>query len=184
MGCHTWFSRPVTQEEFKLIKDYALTDALNCVSYMGKQREQFIEAVKRSLETNEPCYYGMNWWQADFGTFNPELVERVSGALITSRYDMHTKQFWYYVDVSLPSDYIDCNFGTYSAFMDSGDWKRVDFPYFHDVFRVCHYNNKVLRRMKDVRRFLGKRYFELTDFQRERLSRFFRMYPGGIITFG
>ena len=29
MGCHTWFSRPITAEEFELMKQYAPTEIYN-----------------------------------------------------------------------------------------------------------------------------------------------------------
>ena len=29
MGCHTWFSRPVTEEELAVFKSYAIEDAYN-----------------------------------------------------------------------------------------------------------------------------------------------------------
>ena len=29
MGCHTWFSRPVTEEELSVFKSHAIEDAYN-----------------------------------------------------------------------------------------------------------------------------------------------------------
>lgn len=31
MGCHTWFSRPITTEEFELIKEYAPTEMYDLI---------------------------------------------------------------------------------------------------------------------------------------------------------
>ena len=35
MGCHTWFSRPVTEEELSVFKSHAIEDAYNTGSKGG-----------------------------------------------------------------------------------------------------------------------------------------------------
>ena len=55
---------------------------------------------------------------------------------------------------------------------------------YHDTFRIYNYPRKIIRSRRGLRKFLRKRYFELTDNQLEKISEFFREYPGGVITFG
>lgn len=60
----------------------------------------------------------------------------------------------------------------------------VDVEKFHDTFRVKNYPSKVIHSRKELRRWMGKKYFELKECQFEMISEFFRENPGGIITFG
>ena len=56
--------------------------------------------------------------------------------------------------------------------------------YFHDIFRVEHYPEWIIRNKRQLRRKMKKRYFELTERQHELLNEFWKRYPDGIITFG
>lgn len=60
----------------------------------------------------------------------------------------------------------------------------VDVEEYYDLFRVKGYPEKVIRNRKELRKYLRKRYFQLTDEQLEKISEFFKRYPGGVITFG
>lgn len=55
---------------------------------------------------------------------------------------------------------------------------------YNDTFRISNYPRKIIRSRRCLRKFLRKRYFTLTDKQLERVSQFFKEYPGGVITFG
>lgn len=59
-----------------------------------------------------------------------------------------------------------------------------DLYRFHDVFRVKSYPRKEIHNMRELRRFLRRHYFELTQEQRSKCAKFFRLYPGGFICFG
>ena len=48
---------------------------------------------------------------------------------------------------------------------------------FHDVFRVKNYSRREIHSMRELRRFLRKRYFELTEDQYRKCVKFFRLYP-------
>lgn len=66
----------------------------------------------------------------------------------------------------------------------NGSGLYIDVIKYIDTFRVPNYPRRIIRSRRDLRRFLRKRYFKLTDKQLERVSQFFREYPGGVITFG
>lgn len=66
----------------------------------------------------------------------------------------------------------------------NGSGLYTDVIKYIDTFRVPNYPRKIIRSRRDLRKFLRKRYFKLTDKQLERVSQFFREYPGGVITFG
>jgi len=55
---------------------------------------------------------------------------------------------------------------------------------FHDNFRVKNYPKWIIHNRHELRKKMRKKYFELTQEQLNDISRFFKLYPGGIITFG
>lgn len=176
MGCHTWFSRPITIEEFKLMEEYALEDAEKIFGDTKENRELCpssiipynIELIKRSLETNEACYYGMTWYEAGFGHNNPELIKKLGDIPYIRIFKNRGQK-------GINSVYIDASL-------------RVEFENnifkFHDVFRIHNYPNKVIYNKHELRRFLRKKYFDLTEEQLKKISIFFKLYPGGVIDFG
>lgn len=60
----------------------------------------------------------------------------------------------------------------------------VEAPEYHDTFRVYNYPRKVIYSRRGLRRWLRKRYFELTEEQLNKISEFFKNNPGGVICFG
>lgn len=56
--------------------------------------------------------------------------------------------------------------------------------YFHNVFRVKRYPNWKIHNRYELRKKMGKKYFDLTQEQLDTISRFFQIHPDGVITFG
>ena len=158
MGCHTWFSRPVTKEEFELFKNNAIADAWEL---HGETKENIefdcvdlktYEKVKKSVE--EGTDY---WWEYGYGVrFEDGRCESVL-----------------FIDGKLHLD-----------LSDSINPIFKDLDRYFDVFRVQNYPRKKIHSRKELRRWMGKRYFELQDWQLEKISKFFKENPGGIIHFG
>lgn len=155
MGCHTWFSRPITNEEFNLMKEYA---PLQIYELTGDSKENIengmydkhlYNLLMKSLKENVPCVDGKFWWQLGWGEGNPEL-------------------------------------GTDSFTHEIQGYKNlfIDVPEYHDLFRVRNYPQKVITSRRNLRRFMRKKYFKLTNEQLEKCTEFFQRYPGGVITFG
>ena len=157
MGCHTWFSRPITEEEFKLIKEYAPIEIYNLTGDSkenienGSYDEPLYNLLMKSYNENVPCVYGKYWWQLGYGSSNPQLLN-----------------------------------GEYNYIHEVRGYKGlfVDVDKYYDTFRVKNYPSKVIRNRKELRRWMKKRYFELEDWQLENVSEFFRENPNGVITFG
>lgn len=155
MGCHTWFSRPLTKEEFKLMKEYAPTEIYNLTGDSkeniegGMHDAVLYKVLMQSYENNIPCVYGKYWWQLGYGSSNPKLGE---------------------------NNYVHEVYGKKGLY--------IEVPGYHDIFRVENYPRKVISSRRELRRFLGKRYFELEEWQLEKISEFFRENPGGVIRFG
>lgn len=189
MGCHTWFNRKITQEEYEWMKEWAVKEAEELFLELedGKHKED-LEAVKRSVETGEACYYGMTWYEAGFGVSNPKFIER-DGVHLNVRYIPNRKKTGVealYVGVEFNLEYLEkfYNGMSYNEFIKTDFCNSDDYPYFCDVFRVYTYPNKVIHSKKELRRYLRKRYFELSKEQLREVSNFFRLYPGGVINFG
>lgn len=147
MGCHTWFSRPITAEEFELMKQYAPTEIYNLTYNSDRVLYNFL---MESYRKNIPCVDGLYWWELGYGSGNPKLLNG-------------------------------------SAFIHKINGKKglfVDVPKYCDMFRVSSYSKKVISSRKELRQWMKKRYFELTDGQLEIVSKFFRENVGGVITFG
>ena len=155
MGCHTWFSKPITEKEFDLMKEYASTEIYQLVGDSkenvenGMYDEYLYNLLIKSLKDNTPCVYGKYWWQLGWGEGNPKLGDSSF---------VHEVQGYNYL--------------------------FIDVPEYHDLFRVKNYPNKVITSRRKLRRWMGKKYFNLTNEQLDKISEFFRKYPGGVITFG
>lgn len=154
MGCHTWFSRPITDKEFQKMKENAPRQIYELTHYgfdnsydlcnLFSDDIHLYNRLMKSYNENIPCVYGFYWWQLGWGSEDDEYYREIK------------KGSGLYVKVS---------------------------GYF-DTFRISNYPRKIIRSRRDLRRFLRKRYFKLTDKQLERVSQFFIEYPGGVITFG
>lgn len=153
MGCHTWFSRPITDKEFEKMKENAPKEIYelthygidnSCDSYNPFPDNIYLyNKLMESYNDKIPCVDGKYWWQLGYGAGDDVYKEIKNGS------------------------------GLY-----------IDVIKYIDTFRVPNYPRKIIRSRRDLRRFLRKRYFKLTDKQLERVSQFFREYPGGVITFG
>ena len=83
MGCHTWFSRPITAEEFELIKEYAPTEMYDLIGdsneniKMGTYDKTLYESLMKSYDENIPCVHGKYWWQLGWGSSNPKLMSAI-----------------------------------------------------------------------------------------------------------
>lgn len=148
MGCHTYFSRPITEEEFQKMKDYAPTEMYNLAGDPSKSiyDKRLYDALMNSYTENIPCIGNYQWRHLCYGSGNPDL------------------------------NGIDIREINWSLF--------VDVEEYYDLFRVEGYSEKIIRNRKELRKYLRKRYFQLTDEQLEKISEFFKRYPGGVITFG
>lgn len=155
MGCHTWFSRPVTKEEFELMKQYAPTEIYNLVGNTKENLENgfydpyLYGILMKSYKENIPCVYGMYWWQLGYGSGNSLL---------------NCENFIHMVK------------GKKGLF--------VDVKEYYDIFRIKNYPSKVIHSRHKLRKWMGKKYFDLNDWQLNRISKFFKENPGGIIYFG
>ena len=67
MGCHTWFNRPITKDEFVLMKEYAPIEIYNLTGNSkenietGLYDENLYTLLMKSLKENIPCVYGKYW---------------------------------------------------------------------------------------------------------------------------
>ncbi|MBD9181103.1 MAG: hypothetical protein EGP79_02220 [Roseburia intestinalis] len=60
----------------------------------------------------------------------------------------------------------------------------IEVEEYGDTFRVNNYPTKIIHSRRELRRWMGKKYFNLSQYQLERVSEFFRNNRGGIIKFG
>ena len=161
MGCHTLFSRPVTEEELAVFKSHAIEDAYNLWGDTEENKEFNIVDMDRYIKVKESVENDTDyWWKDGYGTRiiedNKEKTE-----------DVYLRNGVLYLDLSKPICPIFENLKRY-----------------HDVFRVKNYPSKVIHSRRELRKWMKKKYFDLDDWQLEMISEFFRENPGGIITFG
>ncbi len=157
MGCHTWFYRPIKEEEFQLMKEYAPTEIFNLVGKTdenietGFYDEVLYRMLMKSYNENLPCVYNQYWWQLGYGHGNPKLDK--NGEFHVSEIRNHKGL---YVEVSK----------------------------YHDTFRVYNYPIKIIHSRRELRCWIRKKYFELSNEQLNDISKFFSENPGGVISFG
>lgn len=159
MGCHTWFARPITKNEFELMREYCAQEAEQWLSDTPINREfdtvnlHLMDMIIRSVKENIPCIDGKYWYQFGWGSGNPKL----------------------------PNDF------TYKISWKNGKL-YVDCDEFHNIGRVAlgiyTYPHKIIHNKKELRRYTRKRYFNLTEQDHKLLSEFWATYPDGIMYWG
>ena len=162
MGCHTWFSRPVTKSEFDFFRNNAIEHSwrlngnteenikLNCVDM--EQHKKVVNSVKNNTDY---------WWKNGYVYGTEVVIDKVEKC-----------EYCYVIKGDL---YLDLGRPAYPIF---------DINRYHDVFRVYNYPQKIIHSRHELRKWMRKRYFDLEEWQLEKISKFFRENPGGIITFG
>ena len=157
MGCHTWFSRPITKDEFVLMKEYAPIEIYNLTGNSKENIEMVLydenlcRLLMKSLKENIPCVYGKYWWQLGWGSSNPNLLNGENNFIHEIK-------------------------GEKGLF--------VDIKEYHGLFRIKNYPSKVIHSRHELRKWMKRKYFELEEWQLERISEFFKKYKNGVITFG
>ena len=66
----------------------------------------------------------------------------------------------------------------------NGSGLYVEVGEYLDLFRVYHYPRKIIKNRRELRKFLRKQYFQLSNKQLEQISEFFKENDGGVIMFG
>ena len=158
MGCHTWFLRPLTNDEIDLFRSNAINEALEVLKYIEDENNGLTTAdLNFHNKIVESVNNGGDYWlQLGYGTTIGEKSE-------STRYINGV----HYLDLNLPPNPI-----------------FTDIKRYHDEFRVKNYPRKIIHNRRELRRFMRKKYFSLTDDQLKTISEFFRENPKGIIMFG
>lgn len=156
MGCHTWFYRPITNDEFRLIREYAPTEIYNLTGkteenvLIGAYDKVLYNSLMKSYNENIPCVYGLYWWELGWGSGNPDFL---NGSAMVRTFKKHGQLY-------------------------------VNVPEYSDIFRVYNYPRKKIKSRRQLRRWMRKKYFDLNQYQLGKISTFFKENPGGIISFG
>ena len=182
MGCHTWFKRLLSDDEFHLMKEYAPSEikelTLDCMSNLYDLG--LYNLLMKSYNENIPCVYGKYWYELGYGSGNPKF-NQIHGNTI----NVSVIEGKLFVDLAFDANICENKYGMkINDFNTDNEIDMIDFPYFHDIFRIKNYPKKVIHNKRELRKYLRKRYFELTEYQLNRISKFFELYPGGVITFG
>lgn len=154
MGCHTWFKRPIAPEEFQMMKDYAPICIYNLVGDSEKNIRN--------------------------GTYDKALYEFLMKSYNENLPCVYGYYWW---QLGYGGDNPKFLNGEANVSLIYGKL-YVEVPEYWDTFRVLHYPRKVIGSRKELRRWMGKKYFELSDDQLSKISQFFRENLGGVITFG
>ena len=61
----------------------------------------------------------------------------------------------------------------------------VEVPEYTDVGRVIYtYPNKIIHSYKQFKKYTRKKWYSISNAEKEQIKEFFAKYPGGVITFG
>lgn len=162
MGCHTWFYKPATKKELAVIRKLAYEEANELYGLTPNNVENNLTDMalldKLLVSINKDSSLWKDYRLGESGHDD-------KGNEISECYTVRDGQV-----------FIDLSFNYNPLFRD--------LCRFHDVFRVKNYSRREIHSMRELRRFLRKRYFELTEDQHRKCMEFFRLYPGGFICFG
>jgi hypothetical protein len=181
MGCHSWFARPLTDDEVEKLTEYCQIDIEDKRSKEGYD-EQFLNLISESAKTNAPFRDPTSpskrlfwWFQFGYGEDYMNAVER-------EPYLLSDDPFWpnekgIHVTIEHKKDLTERK--TKHSYELYADIKL------HNVARLRYtYPRKIIHNKRELRRFLGKDYFKISEREHQLLSEFWKTFPGGIMSFG
>lgn len=163
MGCYSWFARPIIDEEFKLMHEYAAEEAayllINPYNEEYEIDTRLYNHIMDSIRFNKPWIENgvkLHWYVLGYGCSNPKLPNGFTTV---------------YKDGEL-----------YVALRNENDTDVPDCCFIRPKRGV--YPNKIIHNKKELRRYLRKKYFQLSQNQISQLTAFWKRYPGGILYWG
>jgi hypothetical protein len=165
MGCHTWFWTPLSEEHIPKLKELALKSLEN--RWKEDQDEEFRKQIGPEYCLTETDY-----------KFLKDRIE-CDNLYITA--DYANAEINDYISIIDGDPYVNLSRGCIE------EDKKTLMPiheYFHDVFRIYNYPNWIIYNIRQLRRRLKKKWYDIPEEDRKRVSEFWKLYPGGVITFG
>ena len=165
MGCHTWFWAPLPKEHIPKLKELALKSLED--RWKEDQDDEFRKKIGIEACINEEEY---NFLKYQIKTNNLVIISDYANTEIND-----------FITIIDGDPYYDLSLGC----VEIG--KETLMPphhYFHDVFRIYNYPNWIIYNIRQLRRKLGKKWYDIPEEDRKRVSEFWKLYPGGVITFG
>lgn len=160
MGCHTWFYRPLKDDERELLRstvDDAIKEFLSPIDNPGESYIKYINKYKYVFDkAKESAIENTDFWLENHIYNSDDSIYKIEGK--------------FYVELARPAEVDKC--------LLNND------KYFHDIFRVRNYPRWVIHNKRELRRKMKKKYFDLSQEQLDIISDFFKTYPGGVIDFG
>ena len=169
MGCHTWFGRPITNEELYILKDEA--------------DKALLQEYNNASESEDPLNTD------DYNTLK-DLISKNDLKTICGIGTINYEDFIWFAE---GKPYLDLSYRWSEEEKNRLGIKEDCLPelfhidrnlFYHDTFRVHNYPDWVIHNKRQLRRKMKKRYFELTQGELYDIGQFFKDYPGGVITFG
>lgn len=156
MGCHIWFERPITDKELALMRDYAI-----------KEAEGYLPEV------------------FDFGcAVDQTYVDAIRRSVETGEPQVELYNCtWWQLGYGTSNPALGEDF---TVFNRNGTL-YVEAEY-HDIAResigIYTYPRKIIHNKRELRKYIGKRYFNITQEEHEKLDEFWKKYPDGIMAWG
>jgi len=180
MGCHSWFARPLTDEETENLRQACIKDIQRFRNKdIDGYDDLFLHLIEESARTNKPFtdpalpkkkYY---WFQFGWGEDYIKAIQRIPD--------------------EFSDDSLRANFGgvhvvpiyVYDTKRKTGEYKLYVDIKLHNVARLKFtYPKRIVHNKYELRKLLKKDYFKITESDHEKLSAFWKMFPEGIMFYG
>ena len=181
MGCHSWFARPLTDDEVEKLREYCQIDIEDKRSKEGYD-EQFLNLISESAKMDKPfrdptsTSKRLFWWfQFGYGEDYMKAVKREPYLLSDDAFRSNEEGIT--VIGVLEKDL--------KRRKPTHGYKLYTLIKLHNIARIRFtYPKKVIHNKRELRKFLGKDYFKISDRDHQLLSEFWKTFPGGFMYFG
>lgn len=173
MGCYNWFARPLSEDEISKLREACRTDVKRHYDedgYDSTMLKLIAESAKSNNFFKDPALPNKKWYWFQFG-YGEKFIKPIK------RY---------------PDILSDEDFGGIfiKSVLEPGVKKANKYKLYASIKLSIPsrlrstYPKKIIHNKHQLRRFLRKDYFKLTDKDHELLSLFWKTFPKGIMYWG